>query len=350
MRAHGFFFLALLMGCSAGKGESVEGLTPDSGGTFNLDGGNNPDALNPGDDGGGGSCAAQSYKAEEGFAPVDIVWVVDSSGSMSDEAKRVQDNLNGFSAAMGKAGIDYHVVMITSSTFVNVPPPLGTSPSYKLIDREVGSSEPLKALLDEFPNYTGFLRPLSVLHFVAVTDDESSIGAEDWYNQMRAKVGRAFKVHAISSEAVPISITNPTGACQTGGFGDGAASPGLHYIKLASVTGGLWFSICTSDWSGLFTRLTEEVARPAKLPCVFILPTGTSIDPTKVNVDYTNGAGNKQTLLYVGSKDACVPGGWYYDDPANPTRAVLCDATCSTVSADTGGKVDIALGCATKIK
>ncbi len=353
-----------LAACSAGSDRSGSPgkLGPgnaDAGSDWNVDdaGASGDGFAPPGTDGGGGSCAAQTVKATETFAPIDLVWVVDSSGSMSDEAKRVQDNLNGFSEAMGKVGLDWHVVVITSSTFVSVPPPLGTSPHYLFIDRMVNSNEPLQVLLDEWPKYASFMRPHAVTHFVAVTDDESDLGAEDFYKQMYAKLGHHFKGHAIASEQVPPSFpTNPFGACQTAGFPpEGAAAPGIQYYKLADATGGMKFSICTSDWAALFKALTTEVATPAKLPCAFAIPEpddGKEVDPGKVNVDWTKGSGGVEHLGFVpGGKDACTAsGGWYYDDPKNPTRILLCPTTCDAVGKDKTGKVDIALGCATRIK
>lgn len=358
---------AITGGCSAGKGDEPGGpgkLDPSGGdaGTsgWNVDdGGASGDGFTPGPgtDGGGGSCAAQSVKATESVAPIDLIWVVDSSGSMDNEAKRVQDNLNGFSEAMGKVGLDWRVVVITSSSFVKVPPPLGTSPNFMFIDRMVNSSEPLEVLLAEHAKYGSFLRPYAVTHIVAVTDDESDLGAEDFYKQMHAKLGLHFKFHAIASEKIAPTFTNPTGACQTtSGFPpEGAAAPGVQYYKLADATGGLKFSICTSDWTGLFSTLTKAVAVAAKLPCQFVVPKptdGKEVDPGKVNVDWTKGSGGVVNLVFVpGGKDACPPtGGWYYDDPKNPTRILLCPTTCDAVSKDTTGKVDIALGCATRIK
>src|SRR5262245_60658769 len=46
------------------------------------------------------ACSSTSVMAEEAFVPVDIIWIVDSSGSMENEAMRVQENLNDFSRAM----------------------------------------------------------------------------------------------------------------------------------------------------------------------------------------------------------------------------------------------------------
>ncbi|MBI2394887.1 MAG: hypothetical protein HYV09_35285 [Deltaproteobacteria bacterium] len=351
------FAVGALVGCSAGKGENVDPGRLGGGGDggLSIDAGDRDGGFTGGgDDAGGSSCAAKSFAAEPSIAPVDIVWVVDSSGSMDNEAKRVQDNLNEFSTAMGKVGIDWHVVMITSSAFVKVPPPLGTSPQYMFIDRMVNSNEPLQVLLDEHPKYGSFLRPLAVTHLVGVTDDESDLAAEAFYKAMQAKLGKHFKFHAIASEKVAPTFTNPEGACQTSGWPpEGAAAPGIQYYKLADATGGLKFSICTADWSGLFKTLTAAVAVAAKLPCTFTLPKPESgeIDPTKVNVVFTSGSGAKDTLVYVGNKDACTAaGGWYYDDPAKPTAVNLCPSTCTTVSGDKAGKVDVALGCATRIK
>ncbi len=325
----------------------------DSGGGGGGDDG--VDLGTPGDD--TGSCAAISKKAEPSVAPVDLVWVVDSSGSMDNEAKRVQDNLNAFSTAMAKAGIDYHVVMITSSAFVKVPPPLGGSPSYLLVDRDVASHDPLKAVIEEFPKYKSFLRPLAITHLIAVTDDESEpLTAEEFYKQWAGLLGHGFKTHAIASEKVAPTFTNPTGACQTSGFPpEGAAAPGMQYYKLADATGGLKFSICTADWTALFKTLTAAVAVAEKIPCIFSIPAppdGSTIDPGKVNVEYTSGSGKKDTLVYVPTgKDGCTAaGGWYYDDPVKPTKIYLCTSSCTAVSADKAGKVDIAFGCATRIK
>ena len=356
----GLLAFAIVLGCSATKGEidTLDGGGGlDVGGTVDT-GGVGGDGIAPPPPGDTGACAAVSKKAEPGIAPVDLVWVVDSSGSMSNEAKRVQDNLNNFSTAMAKVGIDYHVVMITSSSFVKVPAPLGTSPSYMLVERDVASHDPLKAVLDEFPKYKSFLRPLAITHLIAVTDDESKpLTAEEFYKAWAGMLGHGFKAHAIASEQVPISLTNPLGACTSGGFPpEGAAAPGIQYYKLADATGGLKFSICTTDWTKLFGTLTAAVAVAEKIPCIFTIPAppdGSTIDPTKVNVEYTSGSGKKETLVYLPTgKDGCAGagGGWYYDDPVKPKIIYLCPSTCTTVSADKSGKVDIAFGCASRIK
>jgi hypothetical protein len=87
------------------------------------------------------------------------------------------------------------------------------------------------------------------------------------------------------------------------------------------------------------------------LPCDYQLPqklADKSFAYDKVNVDYTKlGASQPET---VPQSPGCAGEGWKYDDPKNPTRIILCDATCQRIKADAGGKVEILLGCDTVVR
>lgn len=315
----------------------------------------------PRPDAGFSGCTGRPYEAVEAFAPADIVWVVDTSGSMSDEAARVQENMQTFATQIGSVGIDWHVVMISTQAFVNVPEPLASDPRYLLLDRDVSSNEPLQALLDEFPRYSGFLRRGALLHFVAVTDDESNLSWESFRDQMRRNIGRNFVFHTISSElAGPPSFMYPDGQpCTTSsGFPpEGAAAPGIEYWDLAAATGGLTFSICTpaAEWSALFDRLTAAIAVPMTIPCEYAIPDpppGETLDFGLVNVRFeTSPGGASQVFPYVGTPDGadCSTAGWYYDDTDAPTRIILCPNACTVVSGAPEGRVDVELGCETTI-
>ncbi|MBX3264979.1 MAG: VWA domain-containing protein [Labilithrix sp.] len=65
------------------------------------------------------------------------------------------------------------------------------------------------------------------------------------------------------------------------------------------------------------------------------------VDPTKVNVVYTSGAGQSSQIV----QDAT--NGWTYDDPNAPTKVVLHGAACDALKSDPEGKVKIILGCKT---
>jgi Mg-chelatase subunit ChlD len=92
------------------------------------------------------------------------------------------------------------------------------------------------------------------------------------------------------------------------------------------------------------------------LACDFQIPkppTGTQ-DFGKVNVRFTGASGTAEDILYVGSPDRCDPvrGGWHYDVlPAAgiPQRIVACPATCERFKSDSRGRVEIRIGCTTRV-
>ena len=92
------------------------------------------------------------------------------------------------------------------------------------------------------------------------------------------------------------------------------------------------------------------------LACDFQIPkppTGTQ-DFGKVNVRFTGASAATEDLLYVGSPDRCDPvrGGWHYDVPpaaGTPQRIVVCPASCDRFKADARGKVEIRIGCTTRV-
>lgn len=355
--------LGLAAGCapdSPGGGRPGRDAGPstslDAGETRPLDAG---PPTSPGADAGasGGDpfeeCAAETTMAETELQPVDVIWIVDRSGSMDGEARIVQDNINDFAAAIGSSGIDYHVVMVSAMSFVSVPPPLGTDTErFRYVEEDVQSSDGLIDLVERFDAYGDFLRPDAATHFVAVTDDESErMSWTDFRSQMETLLGHPFTFHAIAS---PPGSTHcePPGLCFinddgcSGPNGD-AADNGDEYWALADATGGQRLSICTEDWSALFSTLTEAIAVPMPLPCRFVLPAppeGMSLDRMKVNVVYTpSTGGGEQVIPYVGDYAGCSGQGWYYEGD----DIVVCPATCTTLMGDDGGRVDIALGCET---
>jgi hypothetical protein len=107
------------------------------------------------------------------------------------------------------------------------------------------------------------------------------------------------------------------------------------------------------DTAAQFLDALNAIRGSAVIPCQYVLPPsepGKEIDPGKVNVTYTPSSGSAQPLLQAPSQAQCpASGGWYYDDPATPTKILLCPATCSVVSADPKGQVDVLLGCKTEV-
>lgn len=352
-----FVSSSFVLGCAP----PTSGPRRDSGTGGGRDGG----STMSGDDGGGTTtrrdsgrpsfeeCTRDVTQAETRARPVDIIWIIDNSGSMDGEARIVQDNINNFAMAIGASGIDYHVVVMTSMGFVSVPPPLGTDATrFRFANVDVQSNDGLVDLVDNFSAYSDFLRPEAITHFIAVTDDESERMAwSDFRSRMEGLLGHGFTFHAIASppgstHCDPVLCFVHEDGC-TGPNGD-AADNGDEYWALAMATGGQQHSICTADWSGLFSSLTAAIGVPMPLPCRYVLPPppdGMTLDRMLVNVSYTpSGSADDVVIPYVASYGACGPsGGWYYEGD----DIVVCPATCTTISADAGGRIDIVLGCAT---
>lgn len=295
-------------------------------------------------DAGLASCAEVTAEAETVTRPVDIVWVVDSSGSMGNEAARVQAGMNAFAAELDASGVDVRVVVITAEGFVVVPAPLGTDPArYRFVGRSVSSSAALVRLVSEAPRYADFLRPDAALHFIAVTDDESAISATDFDAQIRAALPTGasgvadYVFHAIASEDVG------------GRPCAGAADVGRSYLALAGMRGGEFLSICTDDWTTVFGRLRDAAASSIAVPCTFRLPSppdGETLDAERVNVDVVAPDGSRRTIARASSEGACAGAeAWFYDDPSAPAEIRLCPALCESVSSDPAVRVEIALGC-----
>jgi|GEM_PF-1494363 len=312
----------------------------------------------PGMDFGFAECVASDYVAETRSAPVDIIFVIDNSGSMDEEAAQVQMRLNGFVSAIGGAGIDdYHVVMLTQFGFVSVPDPLGSDPTrYRFVDTNVQSTDSFERLLEQFPTFSDFLRPEAVTHAVFVTDDESRMSAAAFQGSFESALGHRFVGHAIASPPGSTHILCPfPGVCFPGlmngctGPGGAAADNGAMYWALAEATGGTQLSICAEDWATLFTQLLTVVAIPTSIPCSFIIPAppdGSMFDPNLTNVVYTPAGGEAMTIPRAASGD-CTGAGvrWIYDNPSAPTEILLCNEACDLVDGDATGAVSIELGC-----
>jgi hypothetical protein len=126
-----------------------------------------------------------------------------------------------------------------------------------------------------------------------------------------------------------------------------AVNNGSEYQTLSQLTKGLIDSVCKTDYSAVLDNLANGIA--PRLACEFVMPSadGGTIDPTKVAVQFTPGSGTPLVLTQVTDASECDanPNSWYYDDNVNPTKILLCPSTCTTVSGDHSGKVDVLLGC-----
>jgi hypothetical protein len=304
--------------------------------------------------GGGGDdadvCQSTDVQAMSAKLPVDIIWVIDNSGSMKEEEGYIKTNLNSFSSNIAASGVDYHVIVIADTSHITVPPPLGGSPQFMAINQNIDSHNALSMIISTYPQWQAFLRPNAKRHFVAVSDDESTMKAADFKTAVAGLTNpgfpNGFTFDAIVAENGPISI--PPDHC----FGLSSAK-GQQYIDLQMQTGGVFASLCQTDWTPIFNTLSMAVVQGTSLPCTFNIPpppTGQTLDFKAVNLVYTPTGQSATTIPFVGSMAACTAaGGWYYDNPAMPTQLIACPSTCDALKADATGMINVAFGCATVI-
>lgn len=355
-------------------GDDDSGIDPDapigdsSGPTFDVSQDTNIDdgALNP-------DSACATTKAEAIKPPVDIIMVVDQSGSMSNEIANVKANINKLSDFLGKTGLDYRVVMIgtkgTSTYQLCVPPPLGLGsptcdsnpPLLRVVNRNVQSWDALKIVLETYDTAPGtatawadFLRKDAFKVFIPVTDDNSQGSgnptATTFDTQLLAKPGEQFGTAAKRNYSVyPIcgapAFPAESPKCST------AVNTGATYVELAKLTKGQWFPVCSTDYGPIFEEMGKSIA--TRVACEFTVPPppeGETLDPDKVNVSYTPGTGGSTQEILKDDSKPCESGanGWQYN--TEKTKILLCGDACKQVQDDLGAKVDVIFGCQTIVK
>jgi hypothetical protein len=153
----------------------------------------------------------------------------------------------------------------------------------------------------------------------------------------------------VSSVAAAGYVNNPS--LLTFVIGIDLAAGNLDAITQAGGTGrALIVNAATAGQD--FLNAMNQI-RGQTLACTFQVPAppaGATFDPQQVNVTFTPNGGSQQLVYGVTDASQCDPalGGWYYDNPLNPTEIRTCPATCDRLKVEPG-QVDIELGCKTEV-
>ena len=304
-----------------------------------------------GSGGGPEECEAVSQEAEVGFKPVDIIWAVDTSGSMKAEQKAVEQNLNNFAQQIAAAGVDVRVVLIADPGAMCIGAPLGkgscpggsNAPNFLHVEKYVGSHSALSAMVGYHSSYSQVLRPNSVKYFTVVTDDNTEPGNIHSATEFSGKVA-----------ALGISDWKFFGIFCTGGCSANCVAVGKTYNDLVQQSGGKAGDLCGGNASGfapVFNSLATSVIENKTLDCSWQIPPppqGQAFDQQRLNVRFTSGSGTATDIYAVGDPSQCGPnGGWYYGHPGTPRRLEVGPSTCQALQSDASGRVDILFGCVT---
>ncbi len=381
--------LTLAIGCGAGRGDSSTTLTGDSGGGGDSTGDETSDTgpvefdIGPGDDTGGSDgpidpdagCAKATASASK--IPVDVIIVIDQSGSMGTESTQVQTNLNSLAKFLGDTKLDYRVVMIagrTGSLPMCVPAPLSDgacgskAPKYRSVNQHIESWDALRWIADTYDmtdadhKWSDVLRKDAFKIFIPITDDDAK---DSKFYSGAGSVTAAFDAWALSKGSGTacgagcfgtktkrkyamypiIGVNGPTDTSKC----SSAVNNGPEYLGLVTLTKGKAFSVCAADYGPVFKEIGKAIA--TTVACEIVVPpppAGETFDPTKVNVLMTQG-GTTTPIVQDASVD-CAAGanGWQYN--ADKTKILLCGDACLKAKADPSTVLDVVFGCATHVK
>ncbi len=251
--------------------------------------------------------------------PVDILWVVDNSGSMEDEILRVKEEFETFIGEFIDMDLDFHLGAITTDMdFPEDSGQLQGDPTYfdnthsdpegafgTTIDEiysVTGSGserglEAVQAALQEpllSGANAGFYRdttddgtPVAV-HTIVVTDedDDSSVSSSSfssWYNGLKSDPDTA-NFSAICGD--PVSSSNWMGGCMEWDTSSGRlleASAGTKYVEVVDATGGYWASICTAEFNEALQYLSLETMGMSAVYELTYEPSSIALTTVEVN-------------------------------------------------------------------
>ncbi len=317
-------------------------------------------------DAGDGPAACVPQVASLAHGQVDVIFVIDSSASMSEELAKVEARMNTFTSTLEASGLDYHVIFVaakgTSLLQICVPQPLAGAncadnpPKFYHVTMTtfgVQANDSLSLALSTYDTGTtpwvNYVRADAFKVFIEVTDDDARapyVTTDTFEKQLFAKsptgmFGDPAKRKYVFNSIVGWKEGTPY---QSTTYCTGATNQGLEYQRLSYATGGLIDSVCKNDYNDVLVNFATSINK--RLGCDYFPLSG--FDPSLSALTYSPGGKPPAvTLPYLtdSSKCAANPTGWYYDTVASPARIVLCPTECEKVLADAAGVVTTEIGC-----
>lgn len=124
--------------------------------------------------------------------------------------------------------------------------------------------------------------------------------------------------------------------------------PNLEDLDRIAASGGTEHAFFVDTGADVTAQLTEalgSIREDVTVDCTYTIPdppAGQVLDLGKVNVEYTNGSGDKSPIGFNDTTGNCDEG-WQFAE--NDTQVVLCGSTCEEVKADPAARIDVAFGC-----
>jgi hypothetical protein len=346
-------------------------------------------------------CGTASAKAMLESEPVDIIMIVDNSGSMKEELTSVENNINdNFATILKNSGIDYRLIALSrhrddNNTSLCVRAPLSTLPScpaaapgisdrFFQFNNKIESDDSLDRILDTYIQPFGgtclsmcdngetseddgddnsgstkigwseWLRPGAKKVFLEITDDNDDMPPATFVSELTklspdfgTPAAPKFIFHSIVGVVGKMPATDaylPNEPIQTMRC-ENVSTAGETYQQLSILTGGLRFPICQfAAYDVVFNRIAKDVITTTQLTCDFAIPAppaGRQLETDKIAVSYKSGGMLVQDFGQVGNASECRPDAFFIENG----RVVLCPEVCQTISKDPQGSVDVLFTC-----
>jgi len=297
----------------------------------------------------GGACAYTTAEAHR--IPLDIVVLLDRSGSMSGTKWIGTKNaLSAFFNDPASAGIGAGLVYFPAQkpdvcnpiTYAALDVPINVLPDNAFA---LTNSMPFDALGSNTPTYAGLkgallsatayqdAHPTHKVVAVLATDGDPTGCLPTVIDEIASLATSARNYNGVRTYVIGV-----------------AGSTLANLNKIAAAGGTTAAYDVTQDISAFAAKMAE--IRTSALGCDFELPpppNGQELDTNRVNFTYLpKGAGLPKILPRADDLADCNnQPGWYYDSNVGPTKIILCPSSCATVQSDNEAKVNVLFGCNT---
>lgn len=295
----------------------------------------------------GGACFATGAEARR--IPLDIIFLVDRSGSMAGPKwEGTRTALTSFFNDPASTGLGVGMVyfpaakadVCTPQSYAQLDVPIGSLPTNAF---DLTNSIPASPLGTSTPTYGGLngallaatayqdAHPNHKVILVLATDGDPTGCLPTEIDLIAGLAQNARNYNGVKTYVIGVQ---------------GSTIANLNKIAEAGGTNAAYD--ITQDINE-FSAKIEEIRFEA-LGCDYEIPEappGQQFDPDLVNFAYIpKGVGAEKILPRANDLAECGDkAGWYYDNNLGPSKIILCPASCSTVQADTTGKVSVQFGC-----
>ena len=232
---------------------------------------------------------------------VDILWVVDTTGSMNEELVSLKSGFVELVEDLNNEQLNYQVGVVTTDMSLDAGTLYGNpwiitseldDPSESFadavdslpasVDGEAGLASFIAALSE--PNLSGanrgFRRDDAALHVIVVSDSDDQ--SDEYLNGTPEVEADKFLTEEALRTGLPAWLSAVVGPEPLGCVGQGGAVVGSAYIAVAEVSGGEVLSICEPDLTELFGGLG---ALSFSYPSEFELQGVPALESVSVTVD-----------------------------------------------------------------